>query len=130
MSTAEETALAFAKQCLGWQDAEAFTIGWKQTAVRNLSASKGAGGIFNASDLNAVIAASRVWCKQRRLSLEFYYLYPEDAYQAAVLGKRCHADSVSRSRDPCHAIMEACVEAQRKLEGEVSRPTQGGKSRP
>jgi hypothetical protein len=59
-----QVALEFCRECLGWEDADIFTIGRKQRVVRNLSGTTEAGDIFNVRDLNAVLSTVRQWRDQ------------------------------------------------------------------
>jgi hypothetical protein len=65
-----ETALAFAREGMGRRAADTFTIGRGHRFVRNLAP----GDVFNASDLNAVMAAVKAWCDESGALFAVHYL--------------------------------------------------------
>lgn len=114
MTALAQSALEFARECLGWKDADTFTIGRMQRVVRNLSATSGAGEIFNATDLNAVMGAAKVWCGRNQLA--FTVCCDESGFEVVVFSPSLEEiDEEAISSNFCHALLAACVEAARKL---------------
>lgn len=70
---------------------------------------------FHYTDLNVVLAASQSWHRKHKLFLSVYS-YPEiEGYCVAIFNANF---TVEREHsDLCQALMDACLEANRKLKG-------------
>ncbi len=111
MTDLAQTALAFARECMGWSEAE---IPNGATSVFE----RHGRGRFNPTDLNAVMAAVHTWCQAHHCQWAVFgnsrhekfehlaFILPFDDYWEA----RCE-----NAPDASHALMAACVEAARKL---------------
>ena len=102
--TLPEVALAFARECLGWEIA----------VPRRDGIFKGMGGgitgmPFCYTDLNAVMEAARGWCDKTMSGLSLEYMPGQQGFGAYYEGND------TWDRNPCHTIMAACVAAARKL---------------
>ena len=114
-----DTALAFATEILGWNDAEVRPMGHGLLIVWSLKAN----AIFNTCDLDAVLEAVRIWCQENEASFDVHYR--EDGYGAHVWFSH---NSRDQNLTTCHAgkplhilLMDACVEASRALKSCISR---------
>jgi hypothetical protein len=116
-----DTALSFARECLGWADAKVRSADPEAESPRLvvLSARAKADTLFAATDLKDVEATVRAWCTAHGLD---YAVKAGSGHQPATAtvtrprpaGEPARLSSVS-DPDPCRALMAACVEAQRKL---------------
>jgi hypothetical protein len=114
MTELAEVALAFCRECLGWEKVHTFTFGRELWVVRNLSATSDVGDTFNATDLNAVMEAVRGWCDLNDAAVEIgYYDYIPGEWEVHAItpisSEPVQSDNLSR------ALLAACVEANRKL---------------
>ena len=114
MTEFADTSLDFCKICLGWDDADTFTIGRGHLVVRNLSATEGAGKVFNVSDLNAVMEAVRGWCNDHRHQRYYLEINTTTMWNVHVCFGGATVGFGSSSL-LAHALLTACVEAARKL---------------
>ena len=76
-----------------------------------------AGQTFDYEDLNAVMDAVRAWCRDRMLSHQISCA-PGGSYVVHTLRRGAtdlHVVAAAIQDDLCHALLEACVEANRKL---------------
>jgi hypothetical protein len=110
-----QIALEFARRCKGWQHPiyEADGLVFKTIPGKELWPES-----FSPSDLNAVMEAARAFCEANRLILELDYC-PFDAFADFKVLLRPSAERrfpFFRSRNLCHALMAACVEAAKRLE--------------
>jgi hypothetical protein len=118
--TLSDTALSFARECLGWADAKVRSHDPEAEVPRLvvLSARAKADTLFAATDLKDVEATVRAWCTANGLD---YSVKAGSGHQPATAlvtrprpsGEPVRLSSVS-DPDPCRALMAACVEAQRK----------------
>jgi hypothetical protein len=124
MTALAQIALEFCKSCLGWEEADTFTIGRKQQVVRNLSATSGAGDIFNATDLNTVMETVRKWCRENSLWWEIHGEHNAAGirhYIQVMVGDYVGSEALGGTsvevthKTVCYALLAACVEASRKL---------------
>jgi hypothetical protein len=116
-----DTALSFARECLGWADAKVRSADPEAESPRLvvLSARAKADTLFAATDLKDVEATVRIWCAANGFD---YAVKPGSGHQPATAtvtrprptGEPARLSAVS-DPDPCRALMAACVEAQRKL---------------
>lgn len=121
--TLTETALAFARECLGWADAKVLSHEPDAESPRLvvISARAKADTLFAATDLRDVEATVRGWCAAHGLD---HAVRPGTAKEPATAvvtrpkagGEPTRLASVT-DPDPCRALMAACVEAHRKLRG-------------
>lgn len=119
--TLTDTALAFARECLGWADAKVLSHDPDAEIPRLvvISARAKADTLFAATDVRDVEATVRGWCTAHGLE---YVLRAGAGHQPATAvvnrpkpsGEPTRLSSVS-DPDPGRALMAACVEAQRKL---------------
>ena len=116
-----DTALSFARECLGWADAKVRSHDPEAESPRLvvLSARAKADTLFAATDLKDVEATVRGWCTSHGLEYSVRAGSGHQPATATVTRPRPNGDparlaSVS-DPDPCRALMAACVEAQRKL---------------
>ena len=119
--TLTDTALTFARECLGWADAKVRSHDPEAESPRLvvLSARAKADTLFAATDLKDVEATVRAWCAVHGLE---YAVRPGAGHQPATAGVTRPKPAGDPARlgsvsdpDPCLALMAACVEAQRKL---------------
>ena len=118
-----ETALAFARECLGWRDAKVLSHEPDAETPRLvvMSARAKADTLFAVTDLRDVDAAAGAWCASNGLQ---HAVKPGTGGQPATAvvtrpkagGEGTRLGSVS-DPDPCRALLAACVEAHRKLRG-------------
>ncbi|HZZ77147.1 MAG TPA: hypothetical protein VFE62_01430 [Gemmataceae bacterium] len=106
-----DTALAFARQCIGWPDAH---IPNGTTAVFHGHG----GGRFRTDDLNAIMKHVAEWCDREAARLGEYVTanvaYMSGRYVAHVFVGNKPRVFTAEATDPCEALMEACV---RRREG-------------
>ncbi|HEX3747555.1 MAG TPA: hypothetical protein VHW09_26655 [Bryobacteraceae bacterium] len=123
MTDLSDIALAFCRECLGWHNA---TKGdWPFSELIGNGPLPGS-ECFGFADLNTVMDAVRAWLtEQEDLGLLFGINRHGD-YLAQVQDE-CYSPSavvggdIYRSEgNPCRALMEACLEAARKLKGEAA----------
>ena len=119
MTDLAETALAFAKECMGWSDAEAP----RHASRRKIEIQSYAGDgkfitkRFNFTDLNVVEKAVRKWCQLNGAWFKLF-LNVDHSLTVTVEPIRCDAGlGSSTSSIACQALMQACLEAARKLKG-------------
>ena len=103
-----EIALAFARECLGWEKVTisgGHTNGYLGGNLR----------WFNHTDLNAVLEAVRAWVD----SMPAWYVQitsdEDDGWIVLVFGP--DDDGIARGEDLCRCLMKACIDAHRKVEG-------------
>jgi hypothetical protein len=107
MTPLAQTALDFARECLGWEDAD---IPNGATSIFD----RHGRGWLKPTDLNAVMEAARGWCDRHDHWVDLHS-YWDEGWMAEVgpSGEDDGEDAVLP--DPCHALMAACVGAARKL---------------
>lgn len=112
MTSLADVALAFCRECLGWEDAR--ILNGTQTVFEGHG-----GGRLGYTDLNAVMEAARGWRKDQLVWHKVtcgpgahYVVHitkmPDDGGEHAVLGAGCNPSL-------CLALLAACVEASRKM---------------
>ena len=120
----EEAALAFARECLGWADAKAVYVHDPAGVPRFVVCSPNAAQdtLFDPTDLMDVKAAAQKWCEAHDLT---FSIEPDAAggHSAATLFREVPAGGkarLSRASDPrpSHALLAACVLANRALRAE------------
>lgn len=105
-----ETALAFAREILGWPDAR------QHTGTDAIFHGHG-GGHFKPADLNPVMSAVRAWVD----TMPGWYLQihsidgTEKGWAVMVCGP--DDDGVARGEDLCECLMSACLQANTKIDG-------------
>ncbi|AWM36986.1 hypothetical protein GobsT_51320 [Gemmata obscuriglobus] len=106
MTPLAQTALDFARECLKWRKAE-----FSGTSHTELMWFNAPGGIrfLRFGDLSAVMSAVREWCDRTGCRIEMHYSPDQNGF-----GVLCEGVD-TWDADPCHALLEACVEASRKL---------------
>lgn len=125
MTGLAETALAFCQECLGWEQPEIRDSIIVFRSSDPLGPSHGFVALQNFTDLNAVMLAASEWCKKVKLTLSFIYFpnvagFDDGIAEPAVRRLtilRVGDDGGVHFGDPCHALLTACVEANRKLKG-------------
>lgn len=116
MTSLADVALAFAKECLGWDAASAQYVG--DNVIWNGKFNEYSTG-FHFDDLNAVMEAVRGWCEANTLDCTLRYVCISKLFEARLVGEE--NGSMGRElaqilyTEPCHALLAACVEAARKL---------------
>jgi hypothetical protein len=121
--TLTETALAFARECLGWADAKVLSHDPDAEVPRLvvISARAKADTLFAITDLRDVEATARGWCAAQGLEHAVRTGTAREPATATVTrprpgGEPTRLGSVT-DPDPCQALMAACVEAARRLRG-------------
>ena len=118
-----ETALAFARECLGWADAKILAPDPDAEVPRLvvLSARAKADTMFAATDLRDVEATVRGWCAGQGLEHAVRTGAAREPATATVSRLKPAGDPARLASvtdpDPCRALMATCVEAARKLRG-------------
>jgi hypothetical protein len=118
----EETAKAFALECLGWQDARALNtvnhLGRTRLIVCSVHAQHDT--LFSPADLADVRAITSKWCDDRELTLSMKPGVDGGLAEAVVcrVGRSDEDGRLSRVTDanPGHALLSACVLAHRAME--------------
>ena len=121
--TLPETALAFARECLGWADAKVLSHDPDAEVPRLvlISARAKADTLFAVTDLRDVEATVRGWCAANGLEHAVRTGTAREPSTATVArlkpgGEPVRLASVS-DPDPCRALLAACVDAARRLRG-------------
>ena len=128
MTDLAQTALDFCRECLGWE--RPMNRRFAETS-RNATGDGpslawtpyifdfyGKHPQFHYTDLSAVMAAVKACRDQTQEALDEYVTVTLSCASGEFIG---HAfvgggkPTTSTSSDPCHALMAACVEAQRSL---------------
>lgn len=118
-----ETAVAFARECLGWADAKVLSHDPDAEIPRLvvLSARAKADTMFAATDLRDVEATVRSWCTVQGLDYAVRPASGANPATATVSRPKPSGDLMRLASvtdpDPCRALMAACVESARKLRG-------------
>jgi hypothetical protein len=116
MTDIAETALAFCREVMGWNDAEIP----RHASRRNIEVQSYAGDgkfitkRFNFTDLNAVMEAVRVWCKRRGKTLVL--VIGDGRVEFKINGGVEIIYGIeSGNMALCRHSMRACVDLERKL---------------
>jgi hypothetical protein len=104
-----QVAVAFCRGCLGWEDVREDGIGLY--VYSHLDRPK---KLFHYHDLNAVITTVRKWCDKHG-AIAILGFGKGDECSASVEFWDVDAYGEIEYPDPCHALLAACVEAQREL---------------
>lgn len=112
MTPLQQAALDFCREVLGWVHCDKGAS--REWIVRNQE-------FFDYTDLSAVMDAARTWCGRSGLILRME-LGPERFAVYLDTRKWQHLAS-SYSPDACHALLAACLEANRKLKQPADLPT-------
>jgi hypothetical protein len=113
MTSLPQTALEFAREVMGWGDAN-IEFG-SDGVIWNGKLKEGFAG-FHYSDLNAIMAAVRIWCDANSHRLEISSNQGNGGTRWLVRIKYEGDDRGFQGRDDlAHALLAACVEAARKL---------------
>ena len=121
--TLSETALAFARECLGWRDAKVLSHEPDAESPRLVVIERRAKAdtLFAVTDLRDVEATAGAWCAAQGLQHAVKPAAGGQPATAAVTRPRPGGDATRLSSvsdpDPCLALLAACVEAHRKLRG-------------
>ena len=121
--TLPETALAFARECLGWADAKVLSHDPDAEVPRLvlISARAKADTLFAVTDLRDVENTVRQWCAAQGLESAVKTGAAREPATATVTRPKAGGDPVRLAAvtdpDPCRALMAACVEAARRLRG-------------
>lgn len=118
--TLEQTALTFAQEVMGWEDAVIGTAFDLATGnERHFIGREISSQILEHTDLNAVLEAVRKWCDRSNcwldVRLEGVLTWVEVWHSQLV-----HGDRIARaysSSSFAEALILACIEAQRRLRG-------------
>lgn len=109
MTALSDVAFRFARECMGWEDAAGTHD--INTIYEHLRDEPSAA--FPFTDLNAVMKAVSRWHRKHKLFLSLY-CYPEiEGCSATVFNAIFTVDC--EHKDPCHALMQACLSANAKL---------------
>lgn len=108
MTDLAQIALEFCRECLGWERAAT-------CAPYTVEHADAPGESLMHTDLNAVLAAVRQWCDQHDCWVQIQGDYSEAGWLAEVCPSLLDDGESAFSTDPCHALLAACVEANRKL---------------
>jgi predicted signal transduction protein with EAL and GGDEF domain len=116
MTDIAETALAFAKECIGWDDA-GITDGSDSPNLvvffKSMDPIEPAPDYFEATNLAAVMDSVSRWCFERKCNLEIK-IYP-DAVRVWVMLDGEDLGCGKSDDDLCAALMSACLEAGRRF---------------
>ena len=121
--TLTETALAFARECLGWADAKVLSHDPDAESPRLvvISARAKADTLFAVTDLRDVENTVRQWCAGHGLEHTVRTGTAREPAAATVTRPKPGGDparlGTASDPDACLALMAACVEAARKLRG-------------
>ena len=121
--TLTDTALAFARECLGWADAKVLAPDPDAEVPRLvvISARAKADTLFAVTDLRDVENTVRGWCIAQGLEHTVRSGAAREPATATVSRLKPGGDSTRLASvsdpDPCRALMAACVDAARKLRG-------------
>jgi hypothetical protein len=121
--TLSETALAFARECLGWRDAKVLSHEPDAESPRLvvMSARAKADTLFAVTDLRDVEATAGAWCTANGLQHAVRPAAGDQPATATVTRPKAGGDGTRLSSvsdpDPCRALLAACVEAHRRLRG-------------
>ena len=121
--TLTDTALAFARECLGWADAKVLSHDPDAEVPRLvlISARAKADTLFAVTDLRDVENTVRQWCAAHGLEHAVRTGTAREPSTATVSRARPGGDPVRLSSvsdpDPALALMAACVDAAGKLRG-------------
>ena len=106
-----ETALAFCRECLGWEQCRDYF----DCSV--CSVQRTTGEQFRYHDLAAVMEAVTSWCREHSMLIEIVYMEEGDGRPWAVSFPSAAPAYGASGDNLCHTILAACVEANRKLKG-------------
>lgn len=123
MTGLAQIALAFCRECLRWErPADRRFAEQNQDPHGNPSRAwtpyvfdfYGKHGQLHFTDLSSVAEAARHWCDQNDASLELAYhgILPGE-WEARIVTP-VSLEAIVHA-DPCHALLAACVQADRKL---------------
>ncbi|QEL18783.1 hypothetical protein PX52LOC_05822 [Limnoglobus roseus] len=118
MTALAQIALEFCRECMGW-DAKPSTMYADSLMVLR----EGERQTWRYADLNAVMEAVGGWCDETESSLRIGYGYGrffKGEWDVTIDTSVGGATYVNRS--PCHALLAACVEANRERQA-VHRET-------
>ncbi len=104
--TPAETALIFAKECMGWDDA---FIPTKEVFGSCFIFRGTCGDVFEYTDLNHVLPTVQEWCDKQGLSL--HILYGLGNYDVTVCKKGGNGEAYENYLH--HALLSACVMAEK-----------------
>ncbi len=109
-----EVALAFCRECLGWEKAHCNGAVFleRESAIGGY-----APGELDWLDLNAVIEAGRGWCKAQGLWISTNCSPVTSLWRLELFSYGFKSDKPVESASLCYALLAACVEANRKLNG-------------
>ena len=127
MNCLSETALAFARECMGWEDAMAINdFGHPyimRESARRLAPIPGARKhFFNPTDLNAVMDVAQNWClsQQPKLCADvgFNCTAKESTFDAFIRDPDGEIIANTAFKDSAaHALIAVCLDAARQLKG-------------
>lgn len=115
MTAPAQTALAFAREVMGWEDAYHSGDGYIVSPSRNGS------GVWepqHSASLNAVMAAVRSWMPGKAESVSLH-CFDGELFVAVVISDRPLEMRSEPLADPCQALMAACLAATRKMRAET-----------
>jgi hypothetical protein len=125
MTPLPEVAIAFAKECLGWEDADLF----EKDTIRYVYHNHGKGGCLYFSSLGMVLPEVEKFLQKnnlrakgrpRRLGLSITYGSVKKKWHVSVKAGRIGQSEPNiiadyTKPDLCHAVLGACVEAARRM---------------
>lgn len=111
MTALADTALAFAREILGWEDAE---FAPPEVNIICVFTSTPFGMRFEYSKLDSVACLVRHWCDEHEASFELsYYGHVPGEWEAEVSTPVSAEQAIDPN--PRIALMTACLEASRNL---------------
>jgi hypothetical protein len=117
-----DIALAFAKECLGWDEVK--LAPWSSESMHGYDLKAGFGCTLAFTDLNAVMEEVRGWLSSRKLRgyLSIHHGYCFAVHHRTPAGEieMSSQIAIACEDNPCHALLAACVEANRKMKGEAA----------
>ena len=110
MTPLQQTAIDFCREVFGWKEAY---LGSDFVLERPRASWLENRGEFEFTDLNAVMSSVAEW--SRTAVKPIVCGLDEDGFWAAAVGDA--SQTRHDSNDMCHALLAACLAAQRKLKG-------------
>jgi len=117
--TLPETAFAFCRECLSWDVGSSILV-FPNSAQREVVSDRATNRTFDYRDLNAVITAMQDWMDGYEDFGLVVHHSRRGTWHAAIVNESIFppdlkGESEETCVDPCVAIMQACLEAARKL---------------
>lgn len=116
MTDLAQIALEFCRECLGWEDARLISkrqwIGYNWQIDPSDPTVSGS-ALFDYTDLSAVMEAVSDWAFKMNVFVHLHIAVGR--YSATVSERGATSASAAAHNNACHALLAACLEANRKL---------------